>query len=79
MEEIITNTINELEKMKDEHEKGAYINLKLKELIDQQDKLGIEINSSYEILINLKKNIKNNVEVMKKNIELLKSRINNKK
>ena len=77
--EIIVNTINELEKMKDEHEKGAYINLKLKELIDQQDKLGIEINCSYEILINLKKNIKNNVEVMKKNIELLKSRINNKK
>ena len=79
VEEIIVNTINELEKMKNEHEKGAYINLKLKELIDQQDKLGIEINSSYEILINLKKNIKNNVEVMKKNIELLKSKINNKK
>ena len=53
--------------------------LKLQEMIEQQEKLGTEINHNNQILINLKKNIKNNIEVMRKNIDLLKVKINSKK
>ena len=47
-------------------------------MIEQQVKLGSEMNHKSQILINLKKNIKNNIEKMKKNIELLKTKINKK-
>ena len=37
------------------------------------------MNNNSQILINLKKNIKSNIDVMKKNIEILKEKINSKK
>ena len=79
IEDIITGTVAKMEALKEGHEVSAFIGLKLKEMIDQQEKLGNEINNNCQILINLKKNIKNNVEVMKNNIELLKQKINDKK
>ena len=75
IENIITETITKMENMKDRHEISAFVGLKLQEMIEQQVKLGNEIIDNSEILINLKKNIKNNVEVMKKNLELLKAKL----
>ena len=75
IENIITETVNKMENLKDRHEANAYVGLKLQEMIEQQVKFGNEINDNTEILINLKKNIKNNVEVMKKNLELLKNKL----
>ena len=79
IENIITDTVEKMENLKEGHEVSAFVGLKLQEMIEQQEKLGLEINHNSQILINLKKNIKNNIEVMKKNIELLKTKINNKK
>ena len=78
IENIITSTVSKMEALKEGHEISAYVGLKLQEMIDQQVKLGNEMNHNSQILINLKKNIKNNIEVMRKNIELLKSKINSK-
>lgn len=79
VEEIINNTIAQMEKLKNGHEENAYISLKLKDLVDQQEKLSIEMDDSFDILINLKKNIRKNVEAMRKNIEVIKSKISGKK
>ena len=75
IENIITETVSKMESLKDRHEISAFVGLKLQELIEQQVKLGNEIIDNSEILINLKRNIKNNVEVMKKNLELLKTKL----
>ena len=75
IEDIITETVSKMENMKERHEISAFVGIKLQELIEQQVKLGNEINDNMEILINLKKNIKNNVSVMKKNLEILKSKL----
>lgn len=75
IEDIITETVSKMENMKERHEISAFVGIKLQELIGQQVKLGNEINDNMEILINLKKNIKNNVNVMKKNLEILKSKL----
>ena len=79
IENIITNTVSKMENLKEGHEISAYVGLKLQEMIEQQVKLGSEINHNRQILINLKKNVKNNIETMRKNIELLKAKINSKK
>jgi len=75
IENIINDTVTKMENLKDRHEISAFVGLKLQEMIEQQVKLGNEIIDNSEILINLKKNIKNNVEVMKKNLELLKTKL----
>jgi len=79
IENIITNTVAKMESLKEGHEISAFVGLKLQEMIEQQEKLGNEMNYNSQILINLKKNIKDNIDVMKKNIELLKEKINSKK
>ena len=79
IENIITNTVTKMESLKEGHEISAFVGLKLQEMIEQQEKLGNEMNYNSQILINLKKNIKDNIDVMKKNIELLKEKINSKK
>ena len=75
IEEIIAEIVTKMENLKDRHEISAFVGLKLQELIEQQVKLGNDISDNTEILINLKKNIKNNVEVMKKNLAILKSKL----
>ena len=79
IENTITETVTKMESLKEGHEVSAYVGLQLQEMIEQQEKLGNEINNNSQILINLKKNIKNNIEIMRKNIELLKAKINSKK
>ena len=79
IENIITDTVAKMESLKEGHEISAFVGLKLREMIEQQEKLGIEMNNNSQILINLKKNIKSNIDVMKKNIEILKEKINSKK
>ena len=79
IENVITETVTKMENLKEGHEVSAYVGLQLQEMIEQQEKLGNEINNNSQILINLKKNIKNNIEIMRKNIELLKAKINSKK
>ena len=79
IENLISGTVAKMESLREGHEVSAFVGLKLQEMIDQQEKLGLEMNQNSQILINLKKNIKNNIQVMKKNIELLKAKINNKK
>ena len=76
IENIITDTVAKMESLKEGHEISAFVGLKLREMIEQQEKLGIEMNNNSQILINLKKNIKSNIDVMKKNIEILKEKIN---
>ena len=78
IEKIITDTVAKMESLREGHEVSAFVGLKLQEMIEQQTKLGLEMNHNSQILINLKKNIKNNIEMMKKNIELLKAKINKK-
>ena len=79
IENTIVETVTKMENLKEGHEVSAYVGLQLQEMIEQQEKLGNEINNNSQILINLKKNIKNNIEIMRKNIELLKAKINSKK
>ena len=75
IENIITETVTKMESLKDRHEISAFVGLKLQEMIEQQVKLGNDINNNAEIIINLKKNIKNNVDIMKKNLEILKHKL----
>ena len=75
IENIITETVTKMEKLKERHETSAFVGLKLQEMIEQQVKVGNEIVNNSEILINLKKNIKSNVDVMKKNLEMLKAKM----
>ena len=78
IENLISGTVAKMESLREGHEVSAFVGLKLQEMIDQQEKLGLEMNQNSQILINLKKNIKNNIEMMKKNIELLKAKLNKK-
>ena len=78
IENLISGTVAKMESLREGHEVSAFVGLKLQEMIEQQVKLGSEMNHNSQILINLKKNIKNNIEMMKKNIELLKAKLNKK-
>jgi hypothetical protein len=75
VEELIYNTINKMESLKNNHEQSAFISLKLKELIDQQEKLAKCMDDNKKILLSLKENIKGNVDVMKKNIEVINNKL----
>lgn len=75
VEDTIYNSIYKMESLKNEHEQSAYISLKVKELIEQQEKINNQLNNDYKLLELLKNNVQNNVEMMKKNIELLEKRL----
>ena len=55
IENIITYTVEKKENLKEGPEISAFVGLKLQEMIEQQSKLGMEINHNNQILINLKK------------------------
>ena len=74
-EELIYNTISKMETLKNDHEQSAFISLKIKELLDQQEKISDSIDENTLILDNLNKNIKDNVQAMKKNIEVIKAKL----
>jgi hypothetical protein len=76
VEDILFKTVSKMESLKNTHEESAYIFLKLKEMLNQQDKISVEISENEDILKQLKKNIHENVTMMKNNIEAIKSRLN---
>ena len=75
VEQVIFNTIAKMESLKNNHEGSAFISLKIKDLIEQQEKISITINENCGILDKLKENITKNVEVMKKNIEIINKKL----
>ena len=75
VEDLIFKTLTKIESLENKHEEGAFIFLKLREIIEQQEKLTSEIQENKEILTNLNQGIKNNVATMKKNLVHLKQRI----
>lgn len=75
VEDLIFKTLTKIESLENKHEEGAYIFLKVKEMIEQQDKLGSEIKENKEILSNLSTGMKLNIETMKKNVAYLKQRL----
>jgi hypothetical protein len=75
-EKIINNTINKIEMLKDEHEQCIFINNKIKELIKKNEQIKEQIESDTLMLEELKTNVENNVNTMKKNIEVIKQKLN---
>ena len=75
-EKIINNTINKIEMLKDEHEQCIFINNKIKELIMKNEQIKEQIDSDTLMLEELKTNVENNVNTMKKNIEVIKQKLN---
>ena len=75
-EKIINNTINKIEMLKDEHEQCIFINNKIKELISKHEQIKEQIDSDTLMLEELKTNVENNVNTMKKNIEVIKQKLN---
>ena len=75
-EKIINNTINKIEMLKDEHEQCIFINNKIKELIMKNEQIKEQIESDTLMLEELKTNVENNVNTMKKNIEVIKQKLN---
>ena len=75
-EKIINNTINKIEMLKDEHEQCIFINNKIKELIKKNEQIKERIESDTLMLEELKTNVENNVNTMKKNIEVIKQKLN---
>lgn len=79
VEDIIFNTIQKMETLKGNHEESAFISLKLKQLLDQQEKIGVSIQENNQVLDKLKENIIVNASVIKKNIEMIKLKMKDKK
>ncbi len=75
VEYTINQTINKMENLKNNHEDFAFINLKLKNIIEEQEKISKDIIENNEILDKLKENIDNNVLLMKNNLEFLNKKI----
>ena len=64
-----------MENLKNNHEEIALINLKLRKIINEQEKISKEIIENEEILNKLKENVDSNVQLMKKNLEFLNKKI----
>ena len=75
VENIIFQTINKMENLKNNHEEIALINLKLRKIINEQEKISKEIIENEEILNKLKENVDSNIQLMKKNLEFLNKKI----
>ncbi len=67
-----------MESLKNSHEESAFISLKIKELIDQQEKISVNIQENKKLLDNLKNNIIQNSEVMQNNLKILNEKLNKK-
>lgn len=79
VEDIIFTTIQKMETLKGNHEESAFISLKLKQLLDQQEKIGVSIQENNQVLDKLKENIIVNASVIQKNIEMIKLKMKDKK
>ena len=75
IEKIICNVIYKMELLKDDHEKSIYLSQKVKELIDRNEEMEKQIDENIKILDNLQESVDLNVDVMKKNIEVIKQKL----
>ena len=75
-EKIINDTISKMELMKDEHEQSIYLSNKVKELIQKNEQIKEQIEEDTLMLEQLKENVENNVNTMKKNINVIKQKLN---
>jgi hypothetical protein len=75
VEDLIFKTVSKMESLESKHEESAYIFLKLKEMLEQQEKVLYEINENKELLKVLKENIDSNVQTMRNNVVNLKERL----
>jgi hypothetical protein len=76
IEQLIYTTIEKLESSKNSHEESAFIFVKLKEMLEQQNRISESISENEEILDKVNENMSENIGVMKKNLEVIKSRYN---
>ena len=74
-EKIINNIIAKMELLKDEHEQSIYLSQKVKELINKNEEIKERIESDTLMLEELKQNVENNANTMKKNIEIIKQKM----
>ena len=74
-EKIINNIIAKMELFKDEHEQSIYLSQKVKELINKNEEIKERIESDTLMLEELKQNVENNANTMKKNIEIIKQKM----
>jgi hypothetical protein len=75
VEDLIFKTVTKMESLQNNHEESAYIFLKLKEMMEQQEKIAFSLEENSEILTDLKSNIIENSGSMKKNISSIKERL----
>ena len=75
-EKIINDTISKMELLKDEHEQSIYLSNKVRELIMKNEQIKEQIEEDTLILEQLKENAENNVNTMKKNINVIKQKLN---
>ena len=75
VEDIIFKTIAKMESLQNNHEESAYIFVKLKEMIQQNEKISVSIDENVETLKTLRQSISGNLEVMKKNVRIIKDRL----
>ena len=74
-EKIICNVIYKMELLKDDHEKSIYLSQKVKELINKNEEIKKQSEENTMMLENLQQSVKLNVETMRKNIEIIKSKL----
>jgi|LauGreDrversion4_2_1035121.scaffolds.fasta_scaffold449594_2 hypothetical protein len=75
VEDLIFKTVAKMDSLQNNHEESAYIFVKLKEMITQNEKLSVSMDENIETLKTLREGIKSNFEVMKKNVGSIKERI----
>jgi methyl-accepting chemotaxis protein len=75
VEDLIFKTVAKIESLKSNHEESAYIFLKIREMLEQQEKVGMTIEDNLSVLSTLQENIRENADTMKKNIHSLKERL----
>ncbi len=74
-EKIINDTIYKMELMEDEHEQSIFISQKVKDLIKKNEELKEKIEEDTLMLEQLRENVENNVNTMKKNIEVIRQKL----
>ena len=74
-EKIINDTIYKMELLKDEHEQSIYISQTVKDLIKRNEELKEKLEGDTLMLEQLKENVENNVNTMKKNMEVIKEKL----
>lgn len=76
VEELIHSIVEKFESQTVSHEDAAYIFVKLKEMINQQEKLAINLDESSEFIGLMKEGLDKNSKLLQNNIDHLKERMN---